>query len=217
MASELTKTKQQLQAKQEELAAIQSQPPANPMLRSRGKDPYPSGPILQRKFSSEEAPVMIKALRELTEASQKNMTLSIPNELFVFDPMQNRHPNWIEVIKKEGFDAAIDRLSKFKTEAQAGAAETQGVISANPYYASDLHRILGRPSFFEMAAAAESYIQGLKELKSMNVEIPLAVIGMSLNERMEGLAVVVRDFSRWNQTFTQQRSPSARQELENYI
>jgi hypothetical protein len=195
-------------------------PTVDVMGRPLPKDPYQPGPILLKKYTRNEAQIMIDALSKITDTATDSLKLEAPTDFLPPDPMRpfQRTP-WIEAIRKSGIDAAITKFSDFGLRAKALSDALENTIQSVPRsYADDLYRILGRSRLNELSDAATGIIYRLKAVKKLSPEgMPESeILAIYLEQPTSNFLGILRDVFYWRGTF-QQRSPAARHEIEAYL
>ena len=212
VSAELEKTKLELaNAKSQLEAAKQPEQPSMPA----AYDPYPSGPVIQRKYTPNQARNLIDALTDLTEAATAAQHITVPNELLF---LSSDRTSWDRKIAADGFEATISTLTAFKTQLAGVSMSLERAIAKYPSdYSTDLHRILGTTGLQPLSDALDQYILRLNVLSDNHVKPDSELAAMTLSEMVVRCKNVFPDFWRWNQTFVQQRAPEARAALEAYL
>jgi hypothetical protein len=165
LRSQLADAREQLLAAQRALNQPKApEPPADPF-NPKAQNPYPPGPILDRKLSREQAQKMLDALGDITEASTKSFKIQVPN---IYIPRRDTGMTgiWYGQIEHDGFDKTIDTLSEFEKSLAAVQNEITKSIEKYPsIYSGSLNRILGNTGLGKMRGATERYLRDLKSLQ----------------------------------------------------
>ena len=227
LQSENTDLKQKLTAAErqaEESRQRSAAPQAPPMPRMPGeplppRNPYPDGPIFRRDFVGDnERQQIIDGMRDLSKlAIEIQNDLDIPRELImrrrfgIADP--SKPQNFAQVVAQDGYDVTVDSLERLIDKTKAYSEKIIQIASRDPYFSSDLFRVLGNTGLNDLDVALQRYVSGLLVLKRSNVapkKDNSEIIFLVLNDAESSLEQANVDYRKWVSSFVSEREPQAR-------
>lgn len=201
--------------KQKELNDLRQSQVATGRYGPNAKDPYAQGPILSRKFTSQEAQLLIDKLTTLREATKRRDTFQLEG----LSIGSYRSPTkWAAEIAKMGVDMAILNLSDARDKTARRIREIDDVTKTVPAdYSGDFIRIIGNPRLKELLAITVTYIDTLTEIKAgMPGGISEKIISSALRGVVSDFDQAIKDTNRWDSSF-EDRAADARRQLEAFL
>ena len=205
-----------------------SPPPqfVDPMAPPPPKIPYQDGPILKRTYVDDEPKTVINALRELTQLAigmQRDIQISQELTMRRRAGSGNQSPqNWAQALVKYGYDNVSKQLNEIGNKAKDYNEKINGIIAKpeNDYFGADLYRIVGQTGLQELQSAAGAYVYYIQVLQKKNIPETtdnLDLISPILNEAVRSFEQASVNFRYWNNSFLNQRAPTAREQLEKLL